>query len=92
MRIACRVLAVATLLCIGMTAQTEPAAKPAAAGDVAELLVTQVARVVAHTAHAGVRHKHGARGGGEHVVDRLRRGVREIDDDVPLFEAGDQFA
>jgi hypothetical protein len=35
MRIACKVFAVVTLLCIGMTAQTAPeAAKPAAAGDV----------------------------------------------------------
>ena len=45
-----------------------------------ELLVAQVAHVVARTLDTGVRHDDGTRGHGQYVVERLRRRVSEIDE------------
>ena len=57
-----------------------------------ELRVGEVARAVAGGLDAGVRDDHGPGGRGEDVVHRLRGGVGEVDDDLPLLQLAQPVA
>ena len=62
----------------------------ARAGDAAQLVVGEVAHVVAGALHAGVRDHHRPPGHGHRVRDGAGRGVGEVEQDPPLLQAAHQ--
>src|SRR5688572_28705034 len=56
-------------------------------GDRPDLVVAQIARALAGSAHAGVRDDQRFLCDRQDIANQMRRGVREIDDHPPLFHA-----